>query len=206
MASLPQDYLSPEEYLASERAAETKSEYFAGEVFAMAGASRAHNLIVFNVASQMGPQLRGGPCEAYVGDMRVKVSATGLYTYPDVVVVCGNPQLEDDHLDTLLNPTLIIEVLSPSTESYDRGQKFAHYRQLESLQEYVLIAQDRVHVERFARQPDGQWLLLAATDPMGVVPLTSIDGQLMLSEVYERVEFADRPPPLRDQSTDARPR
>jgi Uma2 family endonuclease len=206
MASLPKDYLTPEDYLARERAAETKSEYFDGEVFAMAGASRAHNLIVFNVASRLGPQLRGGRCEAYVGDMRVKVSATGLYTYPDVVVVCGNPQLEDDHLDTLLNPSLIIEVLSPSTESYDRGQKFAHYRRLESLQEYVLIAQDRVHVERFVRQPDGQWLFLAATDPARAVPLSSIDGQLALSEVYERVEFGDRPPPLRDKPSGDRPR
>lgn len=206
MSSLPRDYLTPEAYLARERAAETKSEYFDGEVFAMAGASRAHNLIVFNVASQMGPQLRGGPCEAYIGDMRVKVSATGLYTYPDLVVVCDKPELEDEHLDTLLNPTLIIEVLSPSTESYDRGQKFAHYRQIESLQEYVLIAQDRPHVERFVRQPDGQWLLLTATDPAGVVPLSSVDGQLVLSEVYERVEFGDRPPPLRDQFSNGRPR
>jgi Uma2 family endonuclease len=199
MSSLLKSLITPQEYLALERQAEYKSEYFAGEVFAMAGASRAHNLIAFNVAGELRTQLRGGPCEAYVGDMRLQVSETGLYTYPDLVVVCGEPRFEDAQLDTLLNPTLIIEILSPSTEAYDRGQKFAHYRRLESLQQYVLIAQDRMHVECFTRRADQQWLLSEATEPEGVVDLASAGFRLMLSDVYDRVEFAESPP-LREES------
>src|SRR5919198_4874617 len=126
MTLIPPDY-TPEEYLALERAARHKSEYVNGRIYALAGASRAHNLIVVNVSAELRAQLRGRPCETYASDMRVKVSQTGLYTYPDVVVVCGEPRFEDAQVDTLLNPTVIIEVLSESTESYDRGEKFAHY-------------------------------------------------------------------------------
>jgi Uma2 family endonuclease len=132
--------LTPEEYLARERQVDTKSEFYDGELFAKAGASRSHNLIVGNVTGELRAQLRGRPCEVYPADMRVKVSETGLYAYPDVVVVCGEPRFEDEHLDTLLNPTVIVDVLSPSTEAYDRGEKFAQYRKLASLREYVLIA------------------------------------------------------------------
>lgn len=162
MSSLPKARFTPQQYLALERAAETKSEFFNGEIFAMAGASREHNLIATNVVRELSAQLKGRPCETYPGDMRVKVSETGLYTYPDVVVVCGEPRFEDEHGDTLLNPTLVVEVLSPSTEAYDRGEKSSHYRRLASLAEYVLIAQDRCHVERYARRPDGLWLLAEA--------------------------------------------
>ncbi len=135
-------FLSPQEYLAMERQAETKSEYYAGEVFAMAGASRKHNLIVPNLAYLLVGQLKSRSCEVYNSDMRVKVSATGLYTYPDLAVVCGKPRFDDDQEDTLLNPTVIVEVLSKSTEAYDRGEKFAMYRALESMTDYLLIAQD----------------------------------------------------------------
>src|SRR5712692_10164216 len=132
--------VTPEEYLARERDAEHKSEYFDGEIFAMAGGSPQHSAIIFNVNGLLFPQLRGGPCRGFNSDMRVKVSETGLYTYPDLVVLCGEPQFDDEHQDTLLNPTLIVEVLSPTTKAYARGDKFSHYRWLESLQEYLLVA------------------------------------------------------------------
>ena len=147
---------TPEEYLARERQTSGKSEFYGGEIFAMTGASRWHNLIVSNILRELSSQLKGRPCVAYPSDMRVKVSTTGLYTYPDVVVVCGDEQFEDTEQDTLLNPTLIVEVLSPSTVRYDRVEKSAHYRKLDSLQEYLLVAQDRPHVEHYARQSSQQ--------------------------------------------------
>jgi len=143
MSAEPHSRISLEDYLAAERQAETKSEYLKGEVFAMSGASRQHNLIVWNLSGALYSQLRGRGCEAYVGDVRVHIPATGLYTYPDIAVVCGEPRFEDGELDTLLNPTLLIEVLSPSTEGYDRGKKAAHYRTLDSLREYVLVSRKR---------------------------------------------------------------
>ena len=136
MAAQPQHkpYVSPQEYLVIEREATYKSEYFNGEMFAMAGASRRwHNLLVTNIVGEIRQQLKGRQCNIYANDMRVRIPSTGLYTYPDVIVVCGEEQFEDDELDTLLNPTLIIEVLSKSTAGYDKGEKFAHYRQLDSL-------------------------------------------------------------------------
>ena len=151
MSSQAKQQYTPEEYLALERQAQYKSEYYAGEIFAMAGASRWHNLIVANVIGELSLQLKGRPCTTYPSDMRVKISPTGLYAYPDVTVVCGDAQVEDTQQDTLLNPTLIVEVLSESTEAYDRGSKFAHYRKLASLLEYVLIAQTKSHVEHYVR-------------------------------------------------------
>ena len=183
--------LTPEDYLAIERGAEFKSEYFNGEIFAMAGASRAHNTIVLNTGSEIRRHLKNRPCKAYVNDMRVKVSPTGLYTYPDLVVVCGKEQFEDTHLDTLLNPTLIIEVLSDSTEAYDRGRKFEHYRHLDSLIEYVLIAQHRPHAESYRRQPDHQWLLTECHGLEGTLRLQTIDCDLALAEVYDKVELGE---------------
>lgn len=179
--------LTPEEYLACERHAETKSEFYHGEMFAMAGASRNHNLIVANLTGELRAQLRGRPCEVYPADMRVKVSETGLYTYPDVVLVCSEPLFEDEHVDTLLNPTLIVEVLSPSTEAHDRGEKFAQYRKLASLHEYVMIAQDRFRIEHYVRQGKEQWLLTEASDLGDTVHLPSIGCDLQLSEAYDRV-------------------
>lgn len=191
MAVEPQRRLSPEQYLALERASGTKSEYVDGEMVAMTGASRRHNLLTLNVASALHGQLRGRPCEAYKGDMRLRIPATGLYTYPDVVVVCGEPELEDAELDTLLNPTLVVEVLSPTTESYDRGKKFAHYRMLPSLREYVLVAQDEVRIELFSRQADGQWVLSEADRLDARLALSSIGCELVLADVYERLASAD---------------
>jgi Uma2 family endonuclease len=181
--------VTPEEYLAFERAAEYKNEYFDGEIFAMVGASRRHNLITLNVAAEFRAKLRGRGCETYASDMRVRISSANLYTYPDVVVVCGEPQFEDQHVDTLLNPTLIVEVLSKSTARYDRGAKFHHYRALESLQEYLMIAQDEPRIEHYAKQPDGQWLLSDIGLDDGLVELASIECVLELKDVYEQVEI-----------------
>lgn len=180
--------LTPAEYLAFERTQhDARHEYLNGQVTAMGGASEAHNLIVWNVLASLHGQMRGRPCRAYGSDMRVKVPASGLYTYPDIVALCGEPEFEDDEFDTLLNPSVIIEVLSPSTEAYNRGAKFAHYRSIESLQTYVLIAQDAPHIELFERQPDGRWLLSEAKGLDASMSLTAVDCDLDLAAVYERV-------------------
>jgi len=184
--------MTPAEYLSMERVSEFRHEYVRGEVTDMTGASREHNLIVGNIYASLHGQLRKRSCEVYATDMRVKVSATGLYTYPDVVVVCGSPQLEDEHFDTLLNPTVLIEVLSASTEDYDRGKKFARYRRLESLCDYLLVAQDRMHVEQYTRQPDGAWRFSEAEQPEAKVVLASIDCELVLDEIYEKIRFESR--------------
>jgi Uma2 family endonuclease len=187
MSVEPHRRLSPQEYLAAERQAEVRSEYLGGDVFAMSGASRRHNLIVVNVAASLHGQLKGRACETYAGDMRIHIPATGLYTYPDVAVVCGDPRFEDSELDTLLNPTVLIEVLSPTTEGYDRGKKFAHYRTLESLREYVLVSQEEVRVELFTRQHEGHWLLSEASRLEEAVPLAAIGCELRLADAYDRV-------------------
>lgn len=192
MSTAPQSLITPEQYLEIEREADHKSEYFAGEMFAMAGATRAHNLVTLNTASEIRSRLKGRDCEVYSNDMRVKVEATGLYTYPDIVVACGERQFEDDVVDTLLNPVVIIEVLSDSTEAYDRGRKFAHYRKIDSLSEYVLIAQDRCHVERYERQPDHHWLLSEVDNREASIELPSIECRLAVADVYDRVTFDDR--------------
>jgi Uma2 family endonuclease len=179
---------TPEEYLARERAAEYKSEYVNGFIVAMTGASRPHNVIALNIGGELRNQLKGRPCEIYLADMRVKVSETGTYRYPDVVVACGDIAFEDAELDTLLNPVVIVEVLSPSTEATDRGEKFAHYRRLASLQEYLLVSQDVPRIEHFVRQGEG-WLLTEVSDLDNGVRLASIDGVLPLREVYDKVQF-----------------
>ena len=188
MATKPKPYLTPEEYLAFEREADVKHEYYAGEIFAFAGASEVHNLIVANVIRELGNEMKGRPCKVYPSDMRVQVSPTGLYTYPGVTVVCGEARFDDEQADTLLNPTVIVEVLSPSTEGYDRGGKFEQYRKLESLQEYLVIAQDRVHVEQHARQAEGQWLLSDTDRVEDTIDLPSIACRLLVADLYEKVE------------------
>jgi len=187
MSSQLKTYLTPEEYLAIERKAEDRSEYFNGEMFAMSGASRRHNLIVTNIVREISQQIKGKPCEVYSNDMRVKIPATGLYTYPDVVVVCDEPKFEDEYIDTLLNPVVIIEVLSDSTEKYDRGQKFAHYRGIESLAEYMLVAQDNFKVEQFTKRSDKQWLMTEKGSLEDEIKLISIECVLQLREVYDKV-------------------
>ncbi|MFL6201542.1 MAG: Uma2 family endonuclease [Thermoanaerobaculia bacterium] len=188
MATDPVRRFTPEEYLAFERRSASKSELVHGEIVAMTGASRRHNLIAGNLFAALHAQLRKERgCEAYTTDMRVRIPATNLYTYPDVVVVCGEPRFEDGELDTLLNPTLIAEVLSKSTEDYDRGSKFANYRTLPSFREYLVIAQDRVHVEHHVREAEERWVLTEHDDPGACLELPSIRRTLALADVYDRV-------------------
>ena len=190
MASDPHQRLTIQDYLAFERQSETKNDYLDGEVFAMTGASRAHNLIVVNVSGELRNQLKGRPCEAYAESMRVRTPAD-LFTYPDVVVVCGEPRFDDAEFDTLLNPTLIVEVLSRSTEAYDqgidRGIKSSRYRSISSLSQHVLIAQDRIQVEHFIRQAADRWLLEELADLGQTLELPSIGCRLPLAEIYDRV-------------------
>lgn len=186
---MPKPHLTPEEYLEIERKAEYKSEYYDGEVFAMSGARRAHNLIAMNIGSGLHDQLRHRSCEVYPSDMRVRISATGLYTYPDVVVVCCKPQFADNAMDNLMNPTVLVEVLSPGTEAHDRGRKFEHYRKIESLRQYLLVASDRLSVELFTRQAGGQWLLSSAAALEEEIELESIERRLRVGDIYDKVEF-----------------
>jgi len=194
MAINPEMTWTPGEYLAFERAqSDAKHEYLDGRIIpmvetiqGMAGASLAHNRIVSNLVISLGTQMRGRPCDVFSSDMRIHIPITGLYTYPDIAALCDEPRFEDDQLDVLLNPSIIIEVLSPSTEAYDRGAKFDHYRSIETLQAYMLIAQDRAHVEQFERQGSG-WLLTVTKGLEASVRLEAIGCELALADVYERV-------------------
>ena len=190
MAAQAKVRYTPQEYLAMERQAEGKSEYFQGEIFAMAGGSEEHNLIALNIASELRNQLKGKPCRVYPSDMRVWIPAYEKYTYPDVTVVCGQPQFQDGTRDTLLNPTVMIEVLSPSTEKYDRGKKFERYKSLLSITDYILVAQDERLLDHFVRQPHDQWLLTTARGRDSQLHIANIGCTLWLSEVYDKVEFA----------------
>ena len=183
-----QTYLTPEEYIASERKATLKSEYLSGEIVAMSGASNEHNLITMNTANGLYNQVTGRGCRVYASDMRVGIGAGISYFYPDVTVVCDESRFEDDAFDTLINPQVIVEVLSTSTESYDRGEKFARYRQLESLQEYILISQNQVRVEHYLRQGK-QWVLSEFSALENMLPLVSIEAELSLNQIYRFVEL-----------------
>ena len=181
-------YLTPEAYLEFERKAMTKNEYVNGDIIAMAGASFAHNFITLDTATHLNNQLIGTECQVATADLRVKVIQTEAYFYPDIVVVCGEPRAEDNVFDTLLNPTLIVEVLSSSTETYDKDEKFAHYRQIDSLQEYILISQDKVQVVQYLRQ-EPEWVPTEFQALADVVPLVSIGCELPLQHIYRRVQF-----------------
>jgi len=180
--------LTPEEYLVKERKAEFKSEYRDGQIVAMSAANRKHNLITGNVAYGFHTQLLERTDEVYISLMRIKVSDSTLYTYPDVVVVCDEPRFEDNHVDTLLNPTVIVEVLSPSTEDYDRHEKFLSYQTLESLHEYILVSQSGVHVEQYIRQ-NGNWTLREFRSLDDVFQIASIECKLALRAIYAKVQF-----------------
>ena len=192
MTAQPAAKITPQDYLIAERRSDMKHEYWQGETFSMAGATEAHNLIVANVIIELGRQLKKRPCKLYPNDMRVRIPRGNSYKYPDIVVVCGKPQFEDDHHDTLLNPTVLIEVLSPSTEAYDRGGKFREYRAIDSLQEYLLITQDNVLIERYTRPENSPfWLFSDAAGSDAILELSSIDCRLELAEVYDKVDLKE---------------
>ena len=185
-----ESYLSPDEYLAQERAAEFRSEYFDGETFLMAGASRRHNLLVANLLRLLGNRLLDRDCHVYPSDMRIKIEKYSKYTYPDIAVTCGEEIFEDDHEDVLLNPQVIIEVLSESTEAYDRGRKFEHYQAIGSLHEYVLVSQSTLRVERFVRQSERIWTYFEYRAPDESVRFEAVDCEIMLSELYAKLVLA----------------
>ncbi len=190
--ALPQEYLpvvSSEEYLRFERNSETRHEFLDGVVYAMAGESPDHSTICFNLAAITGPQLREKPCRGFSPNMKVRAGLGGLYAYPDLMIVCGEPKFHDKHGDVLLNPTVIFEVLSPSTEKYDRGEKFRRYRtQIESLQDYVMVSQDQARIEHHHRQPDSTWTATEANGLDGLLVLSSIDCRIPLAEVYQHTK------------------
>ena len=188
MSSLPIPRYTAEQYLEIDRRSERKSEYYDGRIYEMTGATYSHNVVASNTLVGLQTRLRGGPCRAVGSDLRVYIRASGLFTYPDVVVTCGPPEFHDGRRDTLLNPSLLVEVLSPSTEAYDRGEKFAHYRRVESLCDYLLISQDQARVEHFAR--DGERWVLTALDGLGqTLALPTIGVELLLVELYEGVDL-----------------
>lgn len=190
MAVQTKNYITPEEYLANEREAEFKSEYYQGEVFAMSGAGNNHNIINTNIIGQLYIAFRNKNCQMYSNDMRLHIPLNGLYTYPDVMAVCGDRQFLDDKKDTLLNPFLIIEVLSPSTADYDRGTKFMLYRSIPSLQHYILIDSLTCHVERYSKNPDDTWVLTEVKDIKAVLTFTNPNLELALTDIYEDAEIA----------------
>jgi Uma2 family endonuclease len=189
MSTHPRTLLTPQEYLEIERKAAFRSEYHAGEMFAMAAAREAHNLINGNTYRELANQLRSTPCRAYSNEMRVQIPAADLYVYPDIVVVCEQPQFADQEFDTLLNPLVLAEVLSPSTEAYDRGKKFEYYGTLRSLREYLLLATDHMHADLFTREPGGKWVLSSASRAEDSIEFSSIPCRLVLKDLYEKVEF-----------------
>jgi Uma2 family endonuclease len=208
--SLPQTQLryTVEEYLALERASEERHEYLDGEIYAMAGESPDHGTICMNIGGQLYAQLRDTPCRVFTKDTKVRSgpapkpfqSPKGLYSYPDVLVVCGEMKFHDEHRDVLLNPTVIIEVLSPTTEAFDRGEKWARYQTwLPSLTEYLLVSQSKPLIEHYRRQPDGGWLYSSVNGLEESVPLASIGCTLRLADVYDRIVFHVEPPESADE-------
>jgi Uma2 family endonuclease len=188
--SLPKTFplFTPEDYLALERASEIRHEYLNGMVYAMAGESPEHSTICFNLSGIIHAQLKDKPCRGFSPNMKVRTDPSGLFAYPDLAVVCGEPLFHDDKRDVLVNPTVIFEVLSRSTEGYDRGEKFLQYRtQIASLKDYVLVAQNKPRVEHYARQPDGQWPCAEVEGLDAVLYLPSIDCQFQLADIYARI-------------------
>ncbi|MBY0513800.1 MAG: Uma2 family endonuclease [Gemmataceae bacterium] len=206
MTAVPRKKLTAAEYLAIERDAEFKSEFFNGEMFplhgdgplGMAGANRQHNEVSENLSIEIGGRLKGSSCRGYGPDQRVKVDRTGFYTYPDYKIVCGKPLFEQTQgIDTLINPQVIVEILSDSTEKHDRGWKYLNYQRLQSMKEYVLICPDRVRIERYVRQPDETWILTIFDDPSGEFALATVPIRVPIADIYRDVEL---PPDPLDQS------
>ena len=189
MTAQPKHSYTVEAYLEIERSGLVKHEYYRGEIFALAGSSEAHNLILTNLLTSLNLQLRNRPCKVYPSDMRVKIPKTGLYTYPDVSIVCGTPQFDDLKRDTLTNPLIVVEILSPSTEGYDRGKKFQNYRTVATLQEYILVSQDEYHIEHYINQNNGNWLLTSYDEINTSIHLKAIDCTLIFEDIYNKVDI-----------------
>ena len=185
--------VTPDEYLEAERKSNYKSEYLAGQIYAMPGGNPMHSFIAANCTVEIGSRLKGTPCRTFTSDLKVRTTLNGLFAYPNVTVVCGELVYHDDRRDVCLNPTLIVEVLSPSTEGYDRGAKWAQYQTIASLQTYVLAAQHEPRIEQYVRQPNGNWMLSIVTGMEGSLHLASIDCTLALRDIYDRVEFPPAP-------------
>ncbi len=183
--------ITPEEYLALERESEIKSEYFGGEIFAMAGASREHNKISTNIVRVLGNQLLEKPCSIFASDMKVKMKEIKKYTYPDIVIVCGIEEYDDEYNDILINPIAIIEILSDSTEAYDRGDKFSHYQFISSFSEYILVSQYFRKVEKFLRQKDDTWIYSKYEKPENIISIESIKCDLPVNDIYRDVKFSE---------------
>ena len=192
--ALPQQFLpaiTVEQYLQLERASEIRHEFLDGLMYAMAGESPDHSRICFNLATEIGAQVKGKQCEGFSPNMKVRAGIGGLDAYPDLIIVSGEARFHDEHGDVLLNPAVIFEVLSPSTEKYDRGEKFLRYStKIESLQDYVLGSQDQLRIEHHHRESDGSWTLIEARGPESVLSLTSIECQLSLVDVYLNTKAA----------------
>jgi Uma2 family endonuclease len=189
MSTQPQTYLTPEEYLAIEREAEYKSEYIDGVMYAMSGASFRHNVVVANLITELVQQLRGRNCRALPSAIKVRMPDSRKFFYPDVSVVCGEPQFHDRRTDVILNPTLIVEVLSESTAGFDRGEKFQAYQQLVSLHEYLLVSQDKIFIEQYVRQAHEKWTYVATVGLESSLTLPSIECALSLKAVYDKIEL-----------------
>ena len=185
--------LTEVEYLEIERTAEFKSEFFDGEMFAMPGGTAEHSLIATNLAGELRTRLKHHGCVVFNSDLRIKVEATALFTYPDLSIICGPARFDDDSRDTAVNPTMLVEVLSDSTEAYDRGKKFEHYRQVQTLEEYLLVSQKEPRIEKFTRQPDGRWLFNEAVGLESNMELPSLKVSISLAEVFANVSFAPAP-------------
>jgi len=182
---------TPEEYLLIERHAPYRSEFLDGEIYAMAGATRKHNTIVGNLTAELQVRLKGTPCQVMSSDMKVDTRRGGLYSYPDLLIVCGEQKYLDSTEDVLLNPTVLIEVLSPSTEKYDRITKFARYKHIKTLREYVLVSQDSVRIDRYFLDPSGNWPLSTVAGPESSLVLESVPVSIALRDIYDRISFAE---------------
>ena len=191
MSDLRKPKLTVAEYLEIERTAEFKSEFFDGVMYAMAGASPPHNFIKENLSGELHAQLKGGPCRSLSADQRVRVERTGLYTYPDLLIICGTPEYSVEDPFCLINPVAVVEILSPSTERFDRGAKFRNYQQIPSLVEYILVAQDEPVCERYIRQADNSWGLVSFVGLEATLVFTSVAAQIPLADIYAGVTFQE---------------
>jgi len=189
VSAQPQPHLTPEQYLELDRASEFRNEYYNGRMYAMSGGTHRHAIVIGNLSRELGNALKKRPCLVTSSDVRVRVGPEGLYAYPDLAIVCGEPEYIDGRKDTLINPALIVEVLSPSTEGYDRGFKSAQYRTVESLEEYALVSQTEPRVEVFRRQPGGHWLLSEFVGLGSVCQFESVEASVPLAEIYNKVTF-----------------